>query len=200
MGNHIKTLERSMQTMSTAGPPSTDQTSTLSQKVIRFFKHDLSLVNHCWFFPVTVLPLTSSGSQQALFHNFPRDQTRLMCLSFTGSSFKPFLQMDSTLAFLQSPGTSPNLHNFSEIMESGLAMVSHSSQHPQQILPGPINLQDSGSCNSSHTNPSLTDSGSVLTPTWISVPKAWGPTVLDSQRWRKCLRISVLLALGSAFP
>lgn len=50
-----------------------------------------------------------------------------MCLSFPGSSFKPFLQVDSTLAVFQYSGTSGNLHDFSEIMESGLATVSGSS-------------------------------------------------------------------------
>lgn len=35
--------------------------------------------------------------------------------------------MDSTSAFFQSSGTSPSLHDFSEIMENGLAMVSDSS-------------------------------------------------------------------------
>lgn len=26
----------------------------------------------------------------------------------------------------------------------------------------------------------------MFTSAWISVPKTWGPTVLESQRWRKC--------------
>ncbi|KAK4818611.1 hypothetical protein QYF61_016582 [Mycteria americana] len=87
-----------------------------------------------------------------------------------------------TLDFFQSSGTSPNLRNFSKIMENDFTTMSASSLNTLGwIWSGPIDLQGSSSCNSSHTNSSFTDGGSVFASTWIFVPKAWGPTVLG---WR----------------
>lgn len=53
-------------------------------------------------------------------------QFRHVCV-VSGPSFLPVLKMGVMFLFLQSPRTSPNSHNFLNMMESGLAATSDSS-------------------------------------------------------------------------
>jgi len=48
---------------------------------------------------------------------FPGTEVRLMGQQFPGSSFLRFLKMGAMFPFFQSPGTSPDCHDFSDNME-----------------------------------------------------------------------------------
>ena len=56
-------------------------------------------------------------------------EVSLTSLHFPGSSFLPFLQMATMLAFFQSLGTSPDSQDFSKMMVSSSATASASSLH-----------------------------------------------------------------------
>lgn len=90
--------------------------------------------------------------------------------------------MGVILAAFQSPGQSPNLCDFSEVMENNLEMMSANSLNTLGwIVLGSIDLLRSSSCNSSHANSFFIDSRSVFASTWIFVYKAWGPAVLGEE-------------------
>jgi len=127
---------------------------------------------------------------------FPGTEVRLMGLLFPGSSFKPFLRMGVAVTFFQFSGMSPRLHDFSKFMESGLPTTSDSSLNVLGwIFSGPIDLQLSSSYNSSHTNSSFNDGGSVFVSTKILVPKARNPRVMVKTEVKIVLRTSALSAL-----
>jgi len=72
---------------------------------------------------------------------FPGTEVRLTGQEFPGSSFLPFLKMGTMFPFFQSPGTSPDCHNLSNIVESDMAMTSGNSLRTLgSILSGPIDL------------------------------------------------------------
>ena len=58
---------------------------------------------------------------------FPGTEVRLIGRQFPRSSFPPFLKIGALFLFFQPPGTSPDCHVFSNIMESGLATTSANS-------------------------------------------------------------------------
>jgi len=80
------------------------------------------------FFSSTRFEVTSRMSCSIFF---PGMEVRLTGLQFPGSSLFPLLKIGVTLAFLQSPGTSPVLHDLSKMMESGLACKSCNILHDQ---------------------------------------------------------------------
>jgi len=55
---------------------------------------------------------------------FPGIKVRLTNPQFPGISFLPFLKVDVTFTFLRFSGTSPDHHDLSKIIESGLTMTS----------------------------------------------------------------------------
>lgn len=121
------------------------------------------------------------------------------------SFLDPFLSLcwgDRVIfAFFQSSGTYPSLHKYSKIMESGLTTTSASFLNTLAwILFGPINLQGSGSFNSSYTNSSFTDVRSVCASTRIFAPRAWSSTVVVKTELEEVLRISAFSVLLSRFP
>lgn len=64
---------------------------------------------------------------------FPGMEVKLTSLWFPGSCLSAFMKIGVTLAFLQSSGTSPILHNFSQMMETGYVYV-HIFSVPEQKL------------------------------------------------------------------
>lgn len=149
-------------------------------------KHDLSLVNPCWLFPVTCFIWLAMAPWRMCSIIFLETEVTLMCLKCPESFFNPFLQMEVILGFFPSSGTSPSIHNHSEIMESSFPVLSSSSQHPQgDSVRAPWRPSR---WHRPHTNSSFPDNGSVCTSAWGSVPRAWGPTVLARRELEKVWR------------
>lgn len=97
--------------------------------------------------------------------------------------------MGVILSFFPSSGTSPSIHNYSDITDSSLPMLSGSSLNTLRgSMWGLIDHWRSSCCHRSHTNSSLPDSGFRCASAWGSVPKAWGPTVLVKTELEKVLR------------
>jgi len=72
---------------------------------------------------------------------FPGTEVRLTGWLFPGSSFLPFFKMDAMFPFFQSPGTSSDCYDFSNIVKSGLASTSANSLRTLGcISSGPIGL------------------------------------------------------------
>lgn len=73
-------------------------------------------VNPHWLFPTSfssMCPKLASKRNRSL--NFPETKVKLTGLKWPGSSLLPFLKMELTVTFLESPGSSPDLHNLSKV-------------------------------------------------------------------------------------
>lgn len=122
--------------------------------------------------PNPMLRLTCDGLQEDVFPIFSGTEVRLMCLKFPESFFNPCPQIRVKLAFFQSSGISPSIHNHSEIMECSLPALSHSSLNTLSgTMSGLVDHWGPSPCHRLHTNPSFPDSGSVFASAWGFVPK-----------------------------
>lgn len=99
-----------------------------TQKATLFERHNLSLVKPSWLSPITSIFSTclSIFSRSICSVILLCTQVRLIGLQLPGSSFTPFLKMMVTF-FFQSVDTSLDFHDFSNIMDGGLATSSASS-------------------------------------------------------------------------
>jgi len=123
---------------------------------------DPSLLKPCWLSHIN-----------SLFHVLSRASRRICSMIFPGtdrlvvphSSFLPFLKMDVTLPFLQSPGTSPDHHDFSNIIKSGTEETSNGNMknnHSTISIEVPVILKKTNSILSTQQN---VDSGGYSWPT-----------------------------------
>lgn len=62
--------------------------------------------------------------QEDLLHDLPSHRHEAHQAVVARPSFLPFLNMGMMFLFFQSPGTSPDSYDFSDMMESGLATTS----------------------------------------------------------------------------
>jgi len=99
--------------------------------------------NPCWLSQITSLSsiCLSIASRRISSTIFPGTEVRLTGQWFPGSCFLPILKMGTIFPFFQSPGASPDCHDRSNIMESGLATTSANSLRTLGcILAAPIDL------------------------------------------------------------
>jgi len=68
-------------------------------------------------------------------HHLSREEVRITCLYLPRSSFLPFLRIGVIMAFFQSSGTCPILHNLSKMIESGSAITSASFLSAHGCIP-----------------------------------------------------------------
>lgn len=104
----------------------------LTQWGVRLAQHGLPLVNLCWLFPTTFFSFLCLERCSKKIHSmiFLRTDVRLTGLRSPGSPFWPFLKMGTMFAFLQLPGVSPDLHNFSNMIERPREDNTHLPWHP----------------------------------------------------------------------
>jgi len=119
------------------------------------------LVKPCWLFHITISSHMhlSLAPRRICSMIFPGTDMRFTVLQFPRPSFLSFLKMRMMFPLIQSPGTSPDSHGFSNMMESSLTTTSISSfraSSDQCICKIP-------SCYSSHLLPS-----SVPSAPWLS--------------------------------
>lgn len=102
---------------------------TLSKRKMRLLWCDLFLTNPCWLFLITLfssrcLQIDCSIIYLCIFLSI---KVKLTGLQFSGSSYFPFSKIDTVFAFLPSSGTSPILHELSEIIASSSEITPASS-------------------------------------------------------------------------
>ena len=87
------------------------------------------IVKLCWLSQITSSSYMSLNvaSRSICSVIFPGTDVKLTGLVFPGSFYFPFLKIRVTFTFFLPPGTSPDSHNFSNTMESGLLATSVSS-------------------------------------------------------------------------
>jgi len=111
---------------------------TPSWKATRLVRQNLLLVKPRWLSRITFLSsmCLRIASRRICSMTFPGTEVRL-----AGQSFLLFLKMGTMFPFSHSPGTSPDSHDLSNIMESGLGTASASSlRTPGCISSGPTDL------------------------------------------------------------
>ena len=113
--------------VSVALPLSSDPV-TSPKKATKLVRQVLPLVKACWLSYIRSLSFvclsTASGNKCSMI--FLGTEVWLTGWQFPGS-FLPFLKMDVTLLFFQTPGTSPDHYYFSNIIESGLVTMPANS-------------------------------------------------------------------------
>lgn len=171
MGSHIKSLGE-FQVDNVHHLPHINQASYFVIKGDHVCQAQVALGESMLALPNLVLFLTCDGPQEDVFRNFPRDRNKTDALKFPESFFNPFLQMGVILAFFQSSGASPNIHNHADYGEQPPSAVRQLSEHLQGTKSGPIDHWGPSPCHRSHTNSSFTDCGSVFASAWGFVPKA----------------------------
>jgi len=104
-------------------------TVTPSGKVAVLVRQDLTLVKPHWFIPhyVHLFHIPDHSFQEDLLLDVPWYRGKTERLVFPWVLLSTFLKNCVTLPFFQSPGISPDCHNFSNIIESGLVTTSPNS-------------------------------------------------------------------------
>lgn len=89
-----------------------------SHKAVRLFRHDFPFITPCWLIPVTFLS----------FIRLEMASRRICTITFAGIKVRlSSLKIGVTFAFFQISRTSPDHHELSKIIESGIVVISASS-------------------------------------------------------------------------
>ena len=129
--------------MTPLGFPLSTNVITPSLKATRLVRHDQPFLKPCRLPWINCSSLMCPNVPYRWIYSmiFLGTEVRLASLHLPRSSFLPFLNMGLMFPFFQSSGTSPDSHDFSNMMEGGLETIQASSLRTLQCtLCSPIDL------------------------------------------------------------